>query len=138
MSRTPYEILPPEREWPNATENVARRLVLGAGQHGDLAALSLLFRAPGEVWTHPEVLAYYTELGRPNGSTRMVVLWSRLYLRALNREIPGATDEQYAAVMLACSMANELCPVRLGDVLGHLTQSTRRAFTDAMAYLAGK
>lgn len=130
-----FEILPPGRAWYPGLEQRAQSLVDGAkGDRGQLAALSLLFRDPGLTFFAPEVLDAYT-VGAD-------VRWLQLHWWAAGLYSAAYAIESHrrsrSVIMLACSMASEVCEVRLGDALAELDEDTRKAFVDAMAYFAGR
>lgn len=132
MTTTPYYLLPPERTWPSDIETCALALIDGAdGQRNIEAALALLFRDPTQVIFRADIADQYI-----HGIWPAHVHWRQLFRAAAVRGHVALEDDERAAIMLACSMADQSCLTRWADYIPDLDVETRRAWIDAMAYLA--
>jgi hypothetical protein len=133
VTQTTYMILPPGRDWSDDLQLFAQSLVDGArGQHGELAALSLLFRDPDLTVSRADFRDLYVR-----GIVGPRVEWATLHTDAGCSALPLSRQAR-ALVMLACSMASRTCTVRLGELLGDIADGPQAAFVDAMAYLVSE
>lgn len=132
MTTTDYLVLPPERTWDDATEQLARALVDGAGDNTSvLAALGFLFRDPVHTFGRPDIRRDYVIV---HTAVDVDLDWSLLSDHAITGRSVILTAQQRALFVLAASIASPRCYASLRETLPVLGDDLLHAFFDAVGY----